>query len=50
MRQIFDNSKIRDKKLVTTANQRKAGGILNREEARNYFYVLMSFLNRELRE
>ena len=41
MRQIFDNSKIRDKKLVTTANQREAGGILDREEARNYYYVLM---------
>jgi len=33
-----------------TAKKREAGGILNREETRNYFYVLMSFLNRELRE
>jgi len=26
-----------------TAKKREAGGILNREETRNYFYVLMSF-------
>ena len=48
MRQIFDNSIIRDKKLVTTANY--ANVISNREYHEIYVLMFLCLNNRESRE